>query len=333
MTSSPRDGRDPRSRTKGETRPHGLPRETGSIPSGTRRRLLFAPPLLAAGSIFAPRVRAADQPLILGVFPRLNFPLGRFSPMAKYLGERIDRTVRLETARNFDAFWKGVEERRYDVVHYNQYHYIRSAHAYQVVARIEEFEKSTIAGVLYVRKSSGIAKLSELRGRTVIFGGGEDAMMSYIVNRHQLLQAGLKKEDFKSLFAVNPANALLALARGMADAAGVGDGVSALGAVREAIDVAELMAVAESMPLLQLPIAVRRDIPAALRASMQAALLDLNNSEAGRKVLTSALMTGMAKAEDDDYDPHRRIAREVFESDGASSKALAEGEESDRLAR
>ncbi len=249
-------------------------------------------------------------------------------PMAAYVSDRVGRKVELITAKNFDAFWRGVAGRRYDIVHYNQYHYIRSAHAYQVVAHIEEYDKSTIAGVLYVRKASGITSLSQLRGRTIIFGGGEDAMMSYIVNRHQLLQAGIGKEDFKPLFTVNPANALLALARGAADAAGVGDGVPALRAVREAIDIAELTALAESPPLLQLPVAVRRDMPAALRASIQSALLDLEKSEAGRQALASALMTGMSKAEDRDYDAHRRVAAEVFESDRAASKAGTEGHDS-----
>ena len=143
-------------------------------------------------------------------------------PMADYLGQRIGRKVNLVTAKNFDAFWKAVTERRYDIVHFNQYHYIRSARDYQVIAHIEEFGKSTIAGVLYVRKDSGITELSQLRGRTVIFGGGEDAMISYIANRYQFLQAGLKKDDFKSLFAVSPPNALLALSHRQADAAGAG---------------------------------------------------------------------------------------------------------------
>lgn len=245
--------------------------------------------------------------------------------MAAYLGERIGRKIDLVTAKDFEAFWRAVTERRYDIVHYNQYHYIRSALDYEVIAHIEEFEKSTIAGVLYVRKNSGITTVSQLRGRTVIFGGGEDAMISYIANRYQLLQAGLKKNDFKSLFAVNPPNALIALARGVADAAGAGDGVPALQLVREAIDIGELTELAASTPLLQLPVAVKRDTPARLRESIQAALLDLKNSEAGRQALASALMTGVGKAEDRDYDPHRRMARVVFEADGDASKASAKG--------
>ena len=84
--------------------------------------------------------------------------------MADYLGQRISRKINLVTAKNFDAFWKTVAERRYDIVHFNQYHYIRSARDYQVIAHIEELGKSTIAGVLYVRKDSGILQCCPVAG-------------------------------------------------------------------------------------------------------------------------------------------------------------------------
>jgi phosphonate transport system substrate-binding protein len=232
--------------------------------------------------------------------------------MASYLGKQLGREVRLVTSKDFESFWQGVVERRYDIVHYNQYHYIRSAKAYQIVAHIEELGKSTIAGVIYVRKDSGITKLAQLRGRTVMFGGGEDAMISYIANRYLLLQAGLGKDDFKSLFAVNPPNAMLALNRRQADAAGAGDGVLDLPAVKNAVNPGELYALAVSAPLLQLPVAVKRDMPPRLRASIQSILVDLKNSESGRQVLASAVLTGMGKAEDRDYDPHRKIVRAVM---------------------
>ena len=54
----------------------------------------------------------------------------------------------LVTAKSFAAFWTEVTQRRYDIVHYNQYHYIRSASDYEVIAHIEEFGKSTIAGAI-----------------------------------------------------------------------------------------------------------------------------------------------------------------------------------------
>ena len=271
---------------------------------------------LIATAAVAPVIQAADDPLIMGVFPRRNAAetTKLFTPMADYLGEQLNRKVRLVTASNFESFWQGVTERRYDVVHYNQYHYIRSAQSYQVIAHIEEFGKSTIAGVVYVRKDSGITALAQLRGRTVLFGGGEDAMISYITNRYLLLQAGLKKDDFKSLFAVNPPNSILALHIRQVDAAGAGDGVLDLPLVRKAISPDELTALAVSAPLLQLPVAVTRTMPANLRTSIQSILLNLQNSEAGKQVLKSAAMTGMGKAEDKDYDPHRKIVRAVMGS-------------------
>ena len=269
---------------------------------------------MIAMASFSCLVQGADEPLIMGVFPRRNAAetTHLFTPMADYIGEQTGRKVRLVTAKDFDSFWQGVTDQRYDIVHYNQYHYIRSAQNYEVVAHIEELGKSTIAGVLYVRKDSGITSLNQLRGRSILFGGGEDAMISYITNRYLLLQAGLKNEDFKSLFAVNPPNSILALHRRQADAAGAGDGVLDLPVVKKAINAEELSALAVSAPLLQLPVAVKRNMPPKLRASIQSILVNLSASQPGQQVLKSALLTGMGKAEDKDYDPHRKIVRAVL---------------------
>jgi phosphonate transport system substrate-binding protein len=269
-------------------------------------------------------VQAAEDPLTMGVFPRRNSAetARLFTPMAAYLGERLGRKVTLATSKNFESFWQAVTERRYDIVHYNQYHYIRSAQNYQVVAHIEEFGKSTIASVIYVRKDSGITDLAQLRGRTIIFGGGEDAMMSYIANRYLLERAGLRKDDFRSLFAVNPPNAILALNHKQADAAGAGDVILDLPEVKGSINTDELTALAFSAPLLQLPVAVRGDMPAKLRESVQWLLVNLANDEAGREVLKAAIMTGMARAEDKDYDPHRKIVAAVFGPEGSARRTV-----------
>ena len=204
-------------------------------------------------------VQAAENSLVLGVFPRYNATqtTTMYTPLAEQLSQQLgNTTVQLVTSKDFDSFWKEVQEQKYDIVHYNQYHYIRSAQNYQVIAHIEELGKSTIAGAIYVRKDSGIASLAQLRGKTVLFGGGEDAMISYITNRYLMLQAGLKKEDYKSLFAVNPPNSILALYSRLADAAGAGDGVLDLPVVKKYVNTDELIALDVSAPLLQLPVAV-----------------------------------------------------------------------------
>jgi phosphonate transport system substrate-binding protein len=257
--------------------------------------------------------RAGEGDLTLGVFPRLSAgeTTTRYTPLAEHLSERLGRKVVLVTSKDFQSFWRGVEGQRYEIVQFNQYHYVRSSKSYQVVAHNKEFGKDTLAGVLYVRKDSGITELRQLKGRTVLFGGGEDAMFGYIAPVYLLLQAGLSKDEFISQFASNPLNSVIGVYRKQADAAGSGDGVIGQPAVKSAINTDELTTLAVSEQLLHLPWAVKRAMPAQLRQSIQSILVDLEASEEGKKILKSAMLTGIGKAEDKDYDPHRRMIRAV----------------------
>lgn len=278
---------------------------------------------LAATAAFSPAAYPADDALKFGVFPRRNVADTEksFSPLAAYLGANLGRPVSLVTFKTFDTFWKAVQAQRFDVVLYNQFHYIRSAADYHVIAHIEEAGRSTISGVIYVRKDSGITELAQLKGRTIIFGGGEDAMVSYISTSALLRRAGLKKSDYKPLFAINPPNALVALIRRQADAAGAGDTVPDLPEVMSAVNSHELTQLAKSAPLLQLPIAVKRTMPAELRTSIQTMLAELKSNSAGAQVLKTAGLTGIDRAEDKDYDPQRKIVAEVLgEGDGKAAR-------------
>jgi phosphonate transport system substrate-binding protein len=262
----------------------------------------------------SPATWSADTPLILGIFPRNKAAetIVMYTPMANYLSERLGRKVTLVTAKDFDSFWKGVTERQYDIVHYNQYHYVNSSQFYRVIAYNQEFGKSAVAGAIYVRKDSGITNVSQLRGRTIMFGGSKDAMLSYIAPRFLLKQAGLQDGDFSSKFAVSPPNALLALYHRQADAAGGGDILIDLPAVKNAINTQELTMLATTEPLLFLPWAVRRDLAGKLADSIQSILLSLSESDAGKNTLKAAMTTAIGKASDRDYDPHRKMTAAVF---------------------
>src|SRR5687767_14026209 len=210
---------------------------------------------LVATAAVAPVVHAAEEPLTLGIFPRnkASETTTMYTPLANHLSATLGRKVVLVTSKDFEAFWKAVTERQFDIVHYNQYHFIRSAQWYKVIAHNQEFGKNAVAGALFVRKDSGITDVSQLRGRTIIFGGGKDAMLSYIAPRFLLMQAGLKESDFKTEFAVNPPNTMLALYNKLADAAGGGDILIDLPVVKNAIDTDQLRLLAATEPLLFLP--------------------------------------------------------------------------------
>lgn len=274
--------------------------------------------ILLVGIASSWRAQAAEEPLVLGIFPR-NKPaetVTMYTPLAEHLTERLGRKVVLVTAKDFDAFWRGVSELRYDIVHYNQYHFTRSAQSYRVIAHNQEFGKNAVAGAIFVRKDSGITEVSQLRGKTIVFGGGKDAMLSYIAPRYLMMQAGLKDGDFKSEFAVTPPNAMLALFNKQADAAGGGEILIDLQVVRNAINTQEIRILAMTDPLLFLPWAVKRTMPTQLSDAIQTALVDLEKSESGKKVLKAALTTGIEKASDKEYDPHRKMTHAVFSPDG-----------------
>jgi len=280
--------------------------------SGSQRLIVLVLLVLAG---MRPAVADSGEPLRLGIFPRYNYTetVKSFTPLAEQLTRVLGRRVELETASDFSTFWQAVVARRYDLVHFNQYHYIKAHRElrYEVIARNREGGSDTIKGALLVRRDSGIKQLADLKGKRILFGGGRDAMQAYILTTHLLRRAGLKAGDYVELFAVNPPNAVIATYQRHADAAGAGDRVLDMPVVAERINTKEMKLLAVSEAVAQLPWAVKADLDPALRQRIGAALLALGDSEPGRAVLAAARLTGFAATRDADYDPLRRIVFEV----------------------
>lgn len=266
-----------------------------------------------AVALASPGSKAA--PLVLGVFPRRGARATHklFQPLADHLQAALGRQVKLETSRDFKTFWRGIEERRYDLVHYNQYHYLRSHQefGYSVVAKNEEHGSKTIAGSLVVRRDSGIATVADLKGKKIVFGGGPMAMQSYIVATYLLRRAGLQKGDYLEVFARTPPLAIKTVFYRHAVAAGTGDVAMRLDVVTKEVDVSELGFLARSEALANLPWAVTPGMKPALVRAITAALTTLTDTAHGREVLKAAKLTGLLPATDREYDPHRLVVHTV----------------------
>lgn len=175
------------------------------------RAMLFIVFALLAGT--TPANENVEPSLTLGVFPRQN-PIQTarmFAPLVEHLSRELKIKVVLDTPKDFASFWEKVSQRKYDLVHLNQYHYVK-AHKeskYDVILKNIEFNESTIAGAILVRTDSGFNKVTDLKGKKIVFGGGPDAMQAYIVARYLLQQGGLHKGEYEESFAVNPPNAIM----------------------------------------------------------------------------------------------------------------------------
>jgi phosphonate transport system substrate-binding protein len=262
----------------------------------------------------------ADDPLVMGVFPRRNVKLTHqmFTPLAEYLSQQLGREVRFKTSKDFKTFWADLHKHEFDLVHFNQYHYVvaNKKLGYEAIVKNVEFGEGTIAGAIMVRSDSGIKSLEDLRGRKVLFGGGPRAMISYVVPTYMLRMAGLNKGDYQELFAKNPPNAMLATYHKQADAAGIGAVVSRLKMVTQSIDIGEMEILVKGDELTHLPWAVKGDMPAETRDKIQKSMAGLKNTLPGQAVLDAMEMSDMQPVKDSDYDQHRAIIDYVYPQGG-----------------
>ena len=268
------------------------------------------------GVILTPFNLYAEEPLTIGIFPRRSATttLELFTPLVDYLSNKLNRKVVLATAPDFASFWNKVANREYDLVHYNQYHYLRSRKmfGYRVILRNEEFGRSAFAGALVARKDSGVDDVADLKGKKIVFGGGRMAMISYIVATDLLREGGLGEGDYLTQFALTPPKACIATYYRQAAAAGAGDGILQLPSVAKQIDTDEMTLIAISKPLAHLPWAVSGRISQQLADQIQTTLAHMNQQGRGKQILANAGLTGLVVTSDSDYNPHREIVQRVL---------------------
>jgi phosphonate transport system substrate-binding protein len=261
----------------------------------------------------------AQDPLILGIFPRRSMQrtTALFTPLAVYLSRKLNRPVKLETSYDFASFWEKVKNNHYDIVHYNQYHYLLSHKklGYQVIAMNEEFGSHTIAGAIVVRSDSVIQSLQDLKGKKIVFGGDRLAMQAYISATYLLRQAGLKTGDYFEQFALNPPKAAIATYYRQAAAAGTGDHVLELARVKDEMDPGAMKYLAKSKPIAQLPWAVKSDLTPVLAEQITSLLTGLHGSNEGNELLAHMHLTNILPATDADYQESRQIIKTVLDED------------------
>lgn len=278
------------------------------------RSTLAAALSLMIGSIAGPV--SGQETLKLGVFPRkpaVETKAG-YEPLAQYLSDKTGKKVELVLSKDFKTFWEGVKNREFDIVHYNQYHYIKSRKEldYDVIVMNEEFGSALARSAIVVRKDSGINSISDLKGKKILFGGGKQAMQSYIGAISILKKNGLQQGEFEEQFAVNPPNAALAAYNKMVDAAGIGENVISLKAVKDSIDADQMKVLAVGDPLPMLCWAVKKEMDKGLRDKIAKAMIGLRNDPTGEPLLKGAEVTAFLTASDKDYNVVRKVVKEAI---------------------
>ena len=162
-----------------------------------RARMLRALlPLIACWLTFAaPAASEAAPPLMLAVHPYLPVPelQSRFGPLADYLAREMGRPVSLRIGGNYEQHENAIGKDQVDIAFLGPVSYIHVTRQFgpkPLLARFEVDGKSSLHGVIAVRKDSPVTTLAALKDARVAFGDPESTM-SHIVPRYMLLKAGI----------------------------------------------------------------------------------------------------------------------------------------------
>ncbi len=255
------------------------------------------------------------QDLKFGFTPVLSEPEMRaeFEPLMNYLSEAMGQKVTLYIAKDYGDLRTQMENGRVDIGSFSPFAYVDAARGgkIHIIAQSIIEGSATYRGIIVVRKDSKLKSIAELKGKRFAFVDPKSAS-GYIYPRAMLIEKGINPETFfkETIFAGSHDKVIAAVLEGRVDAGAIYDG--ALGvAKRSGVSVDALLTVASSDPIPHDAIAVRIGMNEKLAQRIQLALINLDKSEAGRRVIARSKkkLTGHVIAQDSLFDVVRRTAK------------------------
>ena len=262
-------------------------------------------------------VCAADErtpaPLTLGFMPYLNAEhlIEKYTPLADYLSEALDRPVRISVARNYDEHIRLTGEDKLDVSFLGGSPYVVIGDTYgrkPLLARYAFDGQPTFRAVILVAADSPIERLADVSGKRMAFGN-VNSTLSTQVPLFMLMRAGVRLADLADHKHLrNHENVVFGVEFGDFDAGAVAEEVFQENRDRH------IRALAYSPAVSTHVFVARTTLDRDLREAISEALTGLSDHPSGTTVLgtISARLTGFVPASDGDYDPHREILGTVL---------------------
>jgi phosphonate transport system substrate-binding protein len=253
---------------------------------------------------------AGSKELIFGFLPILSTEklVARFGPLVDYLEKQLGQPVQFETAPDYPEFVRRTNvEKRYDIVFTApHFYYLAQRKAdYRVIVRVGA---PKMQAVIVATKSSGMTKLSDLKGRSLATPADESLATALV--RATLREAGLDPDKDLKLVNTPTHNAsLLTAYKGVTEAASlmIPPYKRAGPEVR-----AKMVVLATTRGVPHMPIAVSSRVPDDIENKLRQALLALKDSEEGRVLLKHlSWPMGFSKAIPAEYDSVSWAAQEI----------------------
>jgi len=269
--------------------------------------------VLVAGLASRP---AAGREVKFGFTPFLSEADMRveFEPLMTYLSDSIGQKVVLYIAKDYGELRTQMEAGAVDIGSLSPFAYVDAVRGgkIRIIAQSIIDGSGTYRGVIVARKDSGLKALADLKGKRVAFVDPKSAS-GYMYPRAMLIEMGMAPESYfkQTIFTGGHDKVIASVLEGRADAGAIYEGALDI-AKAEGVETGNLVTLASTDPIPHDAVTVRTGLDEALAKRIQSALVDLDKSEAGRRVIANSKpkkLTGYVIAEDKLFDVVRRTAK------------------------
>jgi phosphate/phosphite/phosphonate ABC transporter binding protein len=275
-------------------------------------RTLFIFTALVAGLLARP---ASARDLKFGFTPVLGQAEthDEFDPLAAYLSDAIGQKVVLYVAKNYGDLRTQMENGTVDIGSFSPFAYVDAMRGgkIRIIAQSIINGTTTYRGIIVARKDSGLTTVSDLRGKRFAFVDPKSAS-GYVYPRAMLIEKGLNPKTYfkETIFAGDHNKVIAAVLDGRVDAGAIYEGALAV-AKTNGVPTENLVTLASTDPIPHDAITVRIGLDDALVKKIQTALVDMDKTEAGRRIIANSKkgLTGHVIAQDSLFDVVRRTAK------------------------
>ncbi len=269
--------------------------------------------LVAAPPAFAKR----KLTLLLMPLDSPSVMYGRFLPFKRYLETRLGIPVELRVAKKRSEIITSLEKGEADLAFLCPSLYCQASKLMPIVplAKLRVNGSSVYRSVILVRNDSGIKKVSDLFGRTFVYGRyycpGSGLLPDFILRK-----SGISKGDFMDVVRLgSDESAVLAVMARLFDATGVSEETA-----KPYLDKG-LRVIGVSLPIPQYLFAARGGLDGRLLREVEKAMLLVNSLKNPEDVLGGIEpgADGLSRVRDKDYDLVRALLKKDREGKGMSN--------------
>ncbi len=259
------------------------------------------------------RGAAARDSIRVGMIPdagSTQLSVEQKAPLQDYLAKSMGQSVELIIPTNYNATVEGLGNDSLDFAYLGGLTYIKAHARYGVLPIVQRESDRQFHALFIAHTGTNIKTLKDLKGRTFAFGD-INSTSGHLMPYATLLHAGINPDkDLQYRYTGTHLATAKAVEAGVADAGAIDESVYHAMLQAGQLDKTRVYVFYTTLPFVDYVWVAREQIDAATRNKFAAAFLALQSPRDG-KILGILRGKQFVSADDNEYDPLRRVAKAV----------------------